>query len=50
MMSEEDRKKILAAIDLKLQEKDVPAKPTGQLKVNLQTGGVSGQVKLELVL
>ena len=48
MMDEESLKKLLAEIEKKMHQEDVPKKPTGRLIINLQSGGVSREVTLEI--
>jgi hypothetical protein len=50
MMSDTDILKICEKIAEKLRQKEIPPKPTGKLIINLQTGGISGQAKLEITL
>lgn len=49
-MTREKAEKILAIIREKLLKDEVPETATGKIIVNVQSGGVSGQVKLELTL
>ncbi len=49
-MSQEKIDKILDAIRDKLSKDEVPDTATGKIIINLQSGGVSGNVKLELTL
>ena len=50
MMAEVDIRKIQEALGEKLRKPETPPKPTGNVIIFLQTGGVSGNIKLELVL
>lgn len=50
MMLETDIDKICEKIKQKLMQEEIPEKPTGKLIVNLQTGGVSREITLELKL
>jgi len=49
-MSEVDADKICKILKEKLMQPETPKKPTGNIIIFLQTGGVSGNIKLELVL
>jgi hypothetical protein len=49
-MTEIKADKILEKIKEKLLKDEVPETATGKIIVNLQSGGVSGQIKLELTL
>lgn len=50
MMLDSDIEKICKALKEKLKNVETPSKPTGKIIINVQTGGVSGSIKLELVL
>lgn len=50
MMSEVDIKKVCEKLAEKLRKPETPPKPTGKIIINTQTGGVSGEIKLELIL
>ena len=50
MMLEQDIKEICETLAKKLREPEVPRKPTGNIIIFVQTGGVSGKIKLELML
>ena len=49
-MSNEKVEKILIKIKEKLLKDEVPDLATGKIITNLQSGGVSGVIKLELTL
>jgi hypothetical protein len=49
-MSNDKVEKILSKIKEKLLKDEVPETATGKIAVNLQSGGVSGSIKLELTL
>jgi hypothetical protein len=49
-MSQEKIDKILEILKEKLSKEEVPDSATGKITINLQSGGVSGNVKLELSL
>jgi hypothetical protein len=49
-MSNEKVEKILSKIKEKLLKDEVPETATGKVVINLQSGGVSGTIKLELTL
>jgi hypothetical protein len=49
-MSPEKVDKILEKIKEKLLSKKVPDDSTGKVSFNLQTGGISGNIKIELTL
>jgi len=49
-MTESKVNKILEKVKEKLLKEEVPETATGKVIINLQSGGVSGQIKLELTL
>lgn len=49
-MSNDKVERIIEKIREKLTQKEVPETATGKIIINVQSGGVSGQIKLELTL
>jgi hypothetical protein len=49
-MSDDRIDRILEKLKEKLRKKEVPETATGRIIINLQSGGVSGDAKLELTL
>jgi hypothetical protein len=49
-MSNDKVEKILSKIKEKLLKDEVPETATGRVIINVQSGGVSGAIKLELTL
>ena len=49
-MTEEKVNRILIKLKEKLLKEEVPDLATGKIIINVQSGGVSGQIKLELTL